>query len=102
MSARTKTTVRKFFTPGPAPDATYAFCLNEPEYAYVRETIETMWAKYEPYCPDANFLTEARSHFVERTWEMRLACVFLERGFPLLVRSGIAGPDLCIDAALRS
>jgi hypothetical protein len=60
-----------------------------------------MWAKYEPYCPDANFLAEARSHFVERMWEMRLACVFLERGFPLLVRSEAAGPDLCIDATPR-
>jgi hypothetical protein len=101
MPARTKTTGRKFFSPGPASDPAYAFCLNEPEYAYIRERIEAMWAKYEPYCPDANFLAEARSHFVERTWEMRLACVFLERGFPLVSRAKDAGPDVCIDTTPR-
>ncbi len=100
MPAR-KLTGRKFFSPGPASDPTYAFCLNEPEYSGVREQIEAMWAKYQPYCPDANFLTEARSRFVERTWEMRLACVFIECGFPLLVRSETAGPDLCINATPR-
>jgi hypothetical protein len=100
MPAKAKTTGQKFFSPGPASDPMYQFCLNEPQYAPVRDRIEEMWAKYEPYCPDKNFLTEARSRFVERTWEMRLGCVLLERGLPL-VRGGSTGPDLCIDVAPR-
>jgi hypothetical protein len=70
-------------------------------YADVRDRIEAMWARYEPYCPDANFLTDAQLHFVERTWELRLACVLLDRGFPL-VPSGAKGPDLCIDTSPRT
>jgi hypothetical protein len=78
----------------------YDFCLKAPEYAYVREKIEAMWARYEPYCPDEHFLSEARRAFHERTWEMRLACVLLDRGLPL-VRPGPKGPDLCIDGSPR-
>jgi hypothetical protein len=95
-----KRRVRAFFTPGPAPDPTYAFCLNEPEYAAVRDRIEEMWARYEPYCPDAHFLDEARRQFVQRTWEMRLGCVLLDRSFPL-VRPEEKGPDICIDVSPR-
>jgi hypothetical protein len=100
MPANGKTTGRKFFIRGPASDPMYQFCLNEPQYAPVRDRIEEMWATYEPYCPDPNLLEEARIHFVERTWEMRLGCVLLERGFPL-VRGSAAGPDLCIDVSPR-
>jgi len=91
---------RAFFTPGPAPDLTYAFCLNEPGYAAMRERIEEMWAKYEPYCPDQHFLDEARRHLHERAWEMRLACVLLDAGFPL-VPTEAKGPDICIDRSPR-
>jgi hypothetical protein len=98
--ASAKTRGRKFFSTGPASDPTYDLYLNEPQAALVRDRIEEMWAKYEPYCPDTNFLAEARSHFVERTWEMRLGCVLLERGLPL-VRGGSVGPDLCIDVLPR-
>ena len=59
-----------------------------------------MWARYEPYCPDRHFLTEARTHFLDRTWEMRLACVLLDNGFTLL-RTSSTGPDICIDGSPR-
>jgi hypothetical protein len=91
---------RPFFTPGPAPDPTYEFWLNVPANAFQREKIEEMWEKYEPFCPDTNFLEEARQAFHERTWEMRLACVLLDRGFRL-VRPGATGPDICIDGSPR-
>jgi hypothetical protein len=78
----------------------YACCLNEPEYAPVREKIEKMWTRYAPYCPDEHFLDQARRAFHERTWEMRLACILLDHGFPL-IPSESKGPDLCIDGSPR-
>lgn len=52
-----------------------------------------MWRRYEPYCPDAHFLSDARSHFVARTWEMYIACTLLDAGFKL-DRPPETGPDI--------
>ena len=85
----------KFFTQGPAPDPLYAACRDtkwNPRYPHL---VEELWAKFAPFCPDAHFLEDARSHFLERTWEMYLACVLLEHG-QQLVRPPAKGPDICI------
>jgi hypothetical protein len=78
---------------------TYAFCLRDPRSA-VRTRIEAMWSKYEPYCPDPHFLSDAAAHFTQRTWEMYLACLMLDKGFPL-IRPPSDGPDICIDLKPR-
>ncbi len=45
------------------------------------------------YCPDPHFLSDAREHFVQRTWEMYLACALLDAGFAL-ERPPPKGPDI--------
>jgi hypothetical protein len=89
------TVVRKFFGPGHATDPLYTACRDTKWNPGYPELVEQLWVKFEPYCPDAHFLEEARSHFLERTWEMYLACVLLERGYEL-VRPRPKGPDICI------
>lgn len=52
-----------------------------------------MWLRYEPYCPDAHFLSDARCNFFERWWEMYVACTLLDAGFKL-ERPPPKGPDI--------
>jgi hypothetical protein len=92
-------TASKFFSDGPNLHPTYAFYLNE-RNTFVRDRIEGMWVRYESLCPDPHFLAEARTNFIERTWEMYLACVLMDHGFPLIPTSS-TGPDICIDSTPR-
>ncbi len=81
-----------FFSTGPA-GALYAAHLEHGTKTGVRERIEELWARYRPYCPDAHFLSDARKHFVQRTWEMYLACALMDVGFELS-RPPPKGPDI--------
>lgn len=83
----------KFFSGGPAPDPLYDACRQHWNKIPVRRRLERMWAAYAPFCPDAHFLSDARSHFVARTWELYLAASLLRRGFKLS-RPPAKGPDL--------
>jgi hypothetical protein len=84
------------FQPGNATDPIYAAFRDNAWNKPRRELIESMWAKFEPYCPDTgHFLEEVRRNFIERTWEMYLACVLLDRGF-VLRKTEPKGPDICI------
>src|SRR4051812_43437742 len=72
-----------FFTDDVALDPIYVSHRDHDSKAKVRARIERMWAKYGPYCPDTHYLTDARAHFVARTWEMYLACAMLDAGLKL-------------------
>jgi hypothetical protein len=81
-----------FFSSGPA-GSLYAAHLEHGNKTGVRQRIEDLWARYHPYCPDSHFLTDARKHFVQRTWEMYFACALLDAGFEL-ERPPPKGPDI--------
>jgi hypothetical protein len=85
----------KFFNDGEASDPAYVMWRNEPLYASLRERVERLWTKYQPFCPDRHFLAEAKTHFLQRTWEMHLACVLMDHGATLR-RHPPTGPDICI------
>ena len=55
---------------------------------------ERLFQKFEPYA-DTHFLTQVKKHFHERTWEMYLACAFLDNGFKITSKD--QGPDMRID-----
>lgn len=50
-----------------------------------RELFEALWPAFEPYA-DPNFLQELRKHFHQRTWEMYLCNVLLQKGLPAASR----------------
>jgi hypothetical protein len=87
----------KFFADGEASDPSYVMWRDEPCYAVGRERVERLWSRYEPFCPDHHFLVEAKAHFLQRTWEMHLACVLMDHG-PALRKPPPTGPDICIDS----
>ncbi len=71
--------LRSFFSEDPAGQL-YRAHLDHGTKTGVRERIEALWQRYRPYCPDRHFLSDAREHFVERTWEMYPACSALGKG----------------------
>jgi hypothetical protein len=83
----------RFFGPGDAPDPLYNACREHVSKRSVKRRIERMWRVYEPYCPDEHFLSDARSNFIARTWEMYLAVSLLRSGHQLSKPSA-HGPDL--------
>ena len=58
----------------------------------VRDFVDTLWARYEPYCGDANFLAEARRQFQQFTWQMYVGACLLEAGHTL-EEAAAEGPD---------
>lgn len=57
------------------------------------ERFEKLYAKFYPY-QDSHFLSQVKCDFNARTWEMYLACVFIENGFK--ISSENVGPDIKI------
>jgi hypothetical protein len=95
------TTGHEFFSDGPAPDRAYMVCRDSEWRRDIKQMIEALWRRYEPYCPDRHFLTDARSHFAQRTWEAYLASVLLNAGITL-VKPAPEGPDLHLQLARRT
>jgi len=57
-----------------------------------KEWIEMLWEQYNPYA-DKNFLVEVKGEsFHQKSWEMYLACTFLNKGF-VLEKKSAEGPD---------
>jgi hypothetical protein len=83
----------KFFSDGPCRDRAYGSCRDSKLKRPIHLRVERLWRRYAPICPDRNFLSAAKAAFVEKTWEMYLACTLLERGFKLTKPSG-KGPDI--------
>lgn len=88
------------FTNGDAADPAFRLCRDEGLYRNIRQSIEVLWERYQPFCPDNHFEIEIRSQFHQRTWEMYLACVLLDNGHQLR-RANPEGPDLCIEGDPR-
>lgn len=59
-----------------------------------REKFDKLWAKYKPYA-DRHFLNQIRTNFHQRSWEMYVGKVFLEK--KLIMQSKNEGPDFVID-----
>lgn len=57
-----------------------------------REWLEGLWHQYAPHA-DRNFLTEFRTSFPQRAWELYLGATALNRGYSLGENKG-AGADL--------
>lgn len=85
-----------FFQPGPAPDSAYVSTRDLPRAKRHREYVEALWACFKPLS-DVHFLSDARSHFLERFWEMYLAKALESAGLSPK-KPGNVGPDFYIDA----
>jgi len=58
----------------------------------IRDFVEQLWSRYEPYCGDAQFLPEVRRHFSQFTWQMYVGVCLLEAGHTL-EKAAPDGPD---------
>ena len=90
MMARTQ-----LFTAGPASDIGYSnIRAAQDEYMRdAREHCEFLWKTYEPYA-DPEFLTEIRSNFDARYWEMYLTTYLIQNGYEVCCPK--PGPDVGI------
>jgi len=59
-----------------------------------REKFDKLWAKYKPYA-DRHFIQQAKISFHQRSWEMYMANVLLEKGFK--ISSQDEGPDFIVN-----
>lgn len=59
-----------------------------------REFVECLWARFRP-SPDNHFLTEAKTSFLQRFWEMYLFAALEDQGLQPQKGAG-AGPDLLV------
>lgn len=83
-----------FFLPGPASDPAYLNVRDARDAQILidaREFTESLWPSYK-HLADPNFRSDAMNHFLERFWEMYLACTLVSRGFDLQ-RTGNEGPE---------
>lgn len=80
-----------FFLPGSDADVRYINVRDKELWRNARVFIELLWQTYRPYA-DRHFRSDAKDHFLQRFWEMYVACTLLHRGFKL-ERFGNEGPD---------
>lgn len=80
-----------FFLSGGATDPAYVHVRDEEHLRDAKAFTELLWATYRPLA-DPHFLTDARNHFLQRFWEMYLACALVHRGFEVK-RVGHEGPE---------
>ena len=82
---------QSFFLDGPADDPAYVNVRDLSHLAAYRAFTESLWPHYK-HLADDHFLADARNHFLQRFWEMYLACTLIDRGFELH-RHGGEGPE---------
>lgn len=58
-----------------------------------REKFDKLWIKYQPYA-DTHFLSQIRTNFHQRSWEMYVGNVLLEKRLP--IESKNEGPDFIV------
>jgi len=58
-----------------------------------RERFDKLWAKYKPYA-DSHFLSQIKIKFHQRSWEMYVGNILLEKG--LSIQSQNEGPDFVL------
>jgi hypothetical protein len=83
------------FTAGPASDIGYVNLRDAKDglMRAAREDCEALWETFEPYA-DEHFLSEIRSNFDVRYWEMYLTASLIQDGYP--VSCPKPGPDVGI------
>lgn len=59
-----------------------------------KNKFDALYQKYYPYA-DSHFLKEVKRKFHQRTWEMYLSCVLLEKGIKFSSKD--IGPDILIE-----
>lgn len=62
-----------------------------------REKFDKLWIKYKPYA-DRHFLTQIKTNFHQRSWEMYVGNILLKNGFDL--KSKDEGPDFIVNGNL--
>lgn len=62
-----------------------------------KKRFDKLWVVFRPYA-DRHFLTQVKTNFHQRTWEMYVANVLLEKG--LNIESSNEGPDFVINKQL--
>jgi hypothetical protein len=85
-----------FFSAGAASDIGFTNVrdLDNDHMRAARENCNALWDIYEPYA-DAEFLTEIKSNFDARYWEMFLTVFFIKEGYK--VSCPKPGPDVGIE-----
>ena len=83
-----------FFQPGDDCEDAYRNLRDLDDNAHRREFVEALWARFRP-SPDNHFLTEAKTSFLQRFWEMYLYAALEDQGLQPQKGAG-AGPDLLI------
>jgi hypothetical protein len=83
---------KPLFTNEPATDISYTNIRDskDPIMRAARDDCEALWETFEPYA-DAHFLTQIRSNFDERYWEMYLTAYLLQEGYEVVCHK--TGPD---------
>ncbi len=84
-----------FFSDGAAPDPAYVN-IRDLEWfnSSIREEVERMWQEYSEFCPDNDFLSQARVDFNSMGWQMQLTVLLKKMGFNLQ-KCETEGPDIC-------
>lgn len=82
--------VTSFFQSGRASQP-YESVRDHANFADTKSLIESIWREYHPHA-DPHFLTDAKQHFHQRTWEMYLWYVLHSNGFSP-TKPGPKGPD---------
>lgn len=85
----------RFFMDGPCGDLCYLNTRDHPRGAEHKRFVEELYGRFHQLA-DRHFREDARSHFLQRFWEMYLAVALLERGFDLKHPSD-EGPDFLAD-----
>jgi hypothetical protein len=69
-------------------------CKHQPAELATRTFLEDAWKKFGDFVGDEHFLTEFRSQFPARSWEIYLLAVLSDAGLQLQP-AGAKGPDIC-------
>lgn len=91
---RRQAELNKLIAENPTFDAGYIHIASSQWTKEHKKHIEEMWGEYHPYA-DPDFLEQARvpGDFLERCWEMTVACALLRLGHSLERRKSSLGPD---------
>jgi type I restriction enzyme S subunit len=89
----------KFFLAEDATDSGYVNVRDITHWGFARDFTESLWPTYRPFA-DHHFREDAKHHFLQRFWEMYLACTLLYRGFEIK-RVGNEGPEFYFQCGKR-
>jgi hypothetical protein len=87
---------KPLFTDEPATDISYTNIRDGRDSIMraARDDCEALWETFEPYA-DVHFLTQIRSNFDERYWEMYLTVYLIQEGYDVVCHK--TGPDAGIN-----